>query len=182
MNNKQLPGTKYLIFAGAVLMAFGIVAILLPALAGTAVVIVIGALLLIAGVVQFVQGLRMRSLLHKLLPVVLGIITAICGIAVLAHPVLGTSVLALILAVFFFVEGAWKIIASFSYRATRGWLAMFASGALAIVLGFLIWRQWPLSDLLAVGILVGVDLLMTGASMVVLGITMRKIITVTAMK
>jgi uncharacterized membrane protein HdeD (DUF308 family) len=176
MSKKSLPGTKYLMFAGIVLMVFGVVAVLMPAMAGTAVVMVIGGLLLVAGVVQFLQGLRVESWTHKLLPMVLGVITTICGIAVLAHPFLGMSVLALVLAVFFFVEGVWKIIASFSYRAARGWLAMFASGALAIVLGILIWSQWPLSGLWAVGILVGVDLMMTGASMVVLAVTMRKIL------
>ena len=180
MNKKSLPGTKYLMLTGIVLIAFGVVAVILPALAGTTVVMVIGGLLLVAGVVQFVQGLRMGSWLRKLLPVILGTITTICGIAVLAHPFFGLKVLALILAIFFFVEGAWKIAASFSYRPARGWLAMLASGVLALVLAILIWRQWPLSGLWAVGILVGVDLLMTGASMVALAITMRKIIEATA--
>ena len=180
MSKKSLHGTKYLLFAGVVMMVFGVVAVLMPALAGTAIVWVIGGILLVTGIVQFVQGLRVESWIHKLLPIVLGMITTICGIAVLAHPFLGMSILALVLAVFFFVEGVWKIIASFSYRAARGWLAMFASGALAVVLGILIWYQWPLSGLWAVGILVGVDLLMTGASMVVLAVTMRKIIAATA--
>ena len=52
---------------------------------------------------------------------------------------------------------------------------MLASGLLAVVLGFLIFHQWPLSGEWAVGILVGIDLLMTGASMVALALTMRKI-------
>ena len=178
MNKKPLPGTRYLMIVGVVLMVCGVVAIVMPALAGTAVVMVIGVLLLLTGVVQFVHGLRMHSLLHKLMPMVLGVITTICGIAVLAHPFFGMSVLALILAVFFFLEGAWKMLAAFSYRSARGWPTMFASGALAVVLGFLILQQWPLSGLWAVGILVGVDLLITGASMLVLGVTMRKALAV----
>ena len=175
MNKKSLPGTKYLMLTGIVLIAFGVVAVILPALAGTTVVMVIGGLLLVAGVVQFVQGLRMGSWLRKLLPMILGTITTICGIAVLAHPFFGMKVLALILAIFFFIKGAWKIISSFSFRPAKGWLAMLASGLLAVVLGFLIFHQWPLSGEWAVGILVGIDLLMTGASMVALALTMRKI-------
>ncbi len=177
MSKKSLPGIKYLLCAGIVLMGLGLVAIIMPPLAGTAVVWVIGVLLLATGVVECFQGAtRSVSLMHKLFSLVLGIITAVCGIAVLAHPFLGMSVLALVLAVFFFVEGFWKILASFSYRAARGWLAMFASGSLALLLGILIWRQWPLSGLWAVGILVGVDLLMTGTAMVVLALTMRKVV------
>ena len=76
--------------------------------------------------------------------------------------------IALLLAIFFVMEGIWKIIASFSYRPASGWLAILASGVIALVLGLLIWNQWPVSGLWAVGILVGVDLLMTGISMVTL--------------
>jgi uncharacterized membrane protein HdeD (DUF308 family) len=83
--------------------------------------------------------------------------------------------IALLLAIFFVVEGVWKIIASFSYRPAPGWLFMLASGVIALVLGLLIWKQWPVSGLWAVGILVGVDLLMTGVSMVALATTVRRI-------
>ena len=76
----------------------------------------------------------------------------------LAHPWLGLAVLTLVMAVYFVVEGIWKIVASFSFRPATGWLAVLASGVIGLVLGGLIWMQWPLSGLWAVGILVGVDL------------------------
>jgi uncharacterized membrane protein HdeD (DUF308 family) len=85
------------------------------------------------------------------------------------------KLIALLLAIFFVMEGIWKIIASFSYRPASGWLLMLASGVIALVLGLLIGRQWPLSGLWAIGVLVGVDLLMTGISMVVLASTVRRI-------
>lgn len=176
MSNKTLPGTTYLLCAGILLIVLGVVAIVMPAVAGTAVVWVIGGLLVATGVIECFQAVKSSvSWMHKLFSLVLGVITAICGIAVLAHPFLGMSVLALVLAVFFFVEGVWKILASFSYRAASGWLAMFASGFLALILALLIWQQWPLSGLWAVGILVGVDLLMTGVSMLVLALTIRTV-------
>lgn len=180
MNKNSLPGTKYLMIMGIVLIALGIIAIVTPAFAGKMFVYVIGGLLLVTGVVQFVGGLRQKSWHAKLMPMVLGVITTVCGIAVLGHPIFGMTIFTLILAVFFFVEGFWKIIASFSFRSTNGWPAMFASGALAIVLGLIIWWQWPLSSLWAIGILVGVDLVMTGASMVVISITMRRMLKIMA--
>ncbi len=175
MNKKSLPGTNFLMLAGAILIVLGVIAIMAPAFAGQAFVMVIGGLLLATGLVQLIGGLRQKSWHSKLMPMVLGIITMICGIAVLGHPLFGMRIFTLILAVFFFVEGFWKMVASFSYRPAKGWLAMLASGALAVVLGLIIWWQWPLSSLLAIGILVGVDLTMTGASMVVLSITMRRV-------
>ena len=83
------------------------------------------------------------------------------------------TALTLVLAIFFVVEGIWKIVASFSFRPAPGWLAMLFSGLLGFLLGFLIWKQWPSSAMWAVGLLVGVDLLVTGLSMVALAITVR---------
>jgi uncharacterized membrane protein HdeD (DUF308 family) len=174
MNTLTLPGASRFLLMGIILIVLGAVAVASPAVAGTAVVYVIGALLLLAGAVQAVHGLRSAGWSEKIVPLVMGIITALAGIAVLAHPLLGLAVLALVLAVFFIVEGVWKIVASFSFRPVRGWLAMLISGALALVLGILIWQQWPLSGLWAVGVLVGVDLLSTGASLVLLSMTIRQ--------
>jgi membrane protein HdeD len=164
-----------LMWTGLALMFFGAVAIAAPAIAGKAVMIVIGAVLLVSGVVEVVHALREESLSSKLITLVLGVITAMAGLAVLAHPVVGMTVLALVLAIFFLIEGVAKMIASFSYRPASGWMALFLSGLAGFLLGFMIWRQWPLSGLWAVGILLGVDLLMTGASLLALGMTIRQL-------
>jgi len=164
----------YSMMTGIVLAIFGVIAIATPAVAGTAVVMVIGVVLLVAGVVQFVQGFCEESWSSKLLTMVLGLLAVVCGIGVLGHPILGLTFLTLLLAIFFVVEGIWKIIASFSFRPASGWLFMLASGILGLVLGAIIWSQWPVSGLWAVGILVGVDLLVTGISMIALAMTVRR--------
>lgn len=174
MSTLSLPGASRFLLMGTILILLGALAVASPAVVGTAVVYVIGGMLLLAGVVQVVHGLRSTGWSEKIVPLIMGIITGLAGIAVLAHPLLGLTVLALVLAVFFVVEGVWKIVASFSFRPVRGWLAMLISGAVALVLGILIWQQWPLSGLWAVGVLVGVDLLSTGASFVVLSMTIRR--------
>ena len=171
MSTNNLPQTKHFMLTGIVLIVFGVIAIATPAVAGKAVILVIGGVLLVAGLVQLVQGWRAESWSSRLPPLILGLLTAGCGLGVLGHPVLGLKFLTVLLAVFFVVEGIWKIIASFSFRPAPGWLFMLASGALGLVLGMLIWRQWPLSGLWAVGILVGIDLLVTGVSMLALSIT-----------
>jgi uncharacterized membrane protein HdeD (DUF308 family) len=79
------------------------------------------------------------------------------------------------MAIFFAVEGIWKIFASFRYRPASGWLALFASGIVALVLGLIIWRQWPISGLWAIGVLVGVNLVMTGISMIAIAMTVRRL-------
>ena len=174
MTTNSLPQTKHFTLTGIVMILFGVVAIATPALAGKAVVMVIGAVLLVVGVVQIVSGLRSEGWSSKLPPVVLGAIATFCGLGLLGEPWTGMKFIALLLAIFFVIEGIWKIIVSFSYRPAPGWLFMLASGALGLLLGLVIWRQWPVSGLWAVGVLVGVDLLMTGVSMVALATTVRR--------
>jgi uncharacterized membrane protein HdeD (DUF308 family) len=152
---------------GILLIVLGIVSILSPAIAGGAVVTVVGLILLVAGVVQVVRAFQMAGS-EKVLTIALGVIAALAGIAVVLHPILGLAFLTLLLVAYFFAEGVWKIIASFRYRPAAGWGWLLSSGILSLVLGWLIWSQWPLSGLWAVGVLVGVNLLGTGASLVTL--------------
>ncbi|NIO42670.1 MAG: HdeD family acid-resistance protein, partial [Burkholderiales bacterium] len=81
---------------------------------------------------------------------------------VIGHPLLGLTFLTLLLVVYFLIEGIWKVIASFRYRPATGWLWLLISGVISLVLGWLIWMQWPISGMWAVGVLVGVNLLSTG--------------------
>ena len=152
---------------GILLIVLGVISILSPAVAGGAVVTVVGLILLVAGVVQVLRALQMAGS-EKLLTIALGVIAALAGIAVVLHPILGLAFLTLLLAVYFVTEGVWKIIAAFRYRPAAGWGWLLGSGVISLVLGWLIWSQWPLSGLWAVGILVGVNLLGTGASLVTL--------------
>lgn len=175
MTEKSTPSASYLMWMGIALMVFGGIAIGAPAFAGKAIVYVIGAILMLTGIVQCVQGFGEESWSRKILGIVLGAITAICGLAVLAHPLFGLTMLTLVLAFFFVIEGIWKVVISFSYRPAQGWIAMLISGLLGFLLGFIIWRQWPISGMWAVGVLIGVDLLMTGISMVALAMTIKHV-------
>lgn len=175
MNDTKKPSVTWLYVMGILTAVMGVIAIGSPAVAGTAVVYIVGAVMLIVGVTQIVTGLRAEGWSHKIMPLVLGGVTLVGGIATLAHPVLGLEVLTMILAAYFVAEGIWKVIASFSFRPAQGWLAVLFSGIITWVLGAMIWMQWPASGLWAIGILVGVDLLMTGISMILLASTLSQV-------
>lgn len=173
MTLDKIPSGNRFLLIGIMLAVLGLAAILSPSIAGGAVVYVIGGFLILTGAVQLVTGWRADSFTSKLTSVVQGAIGTTAGIAVLAHPFYGLAALSLVLAVFFFVDGLWKIVNSFSYRPAAGWLAVLASGIIAVALGWMIWRQWPVSGLWAVGILVGVDLLSTGLALITLALTWK---------
>lgn len=175
MNKKKLPGVAMLTFLGIVLIVFGVICLVSPAIAGGAITYVVGALLAAAGLIQVIQGLREPAWASKLLPIILGCIMIVAGVSVLAHPWIGMTVLTIVLAVSFVLEGCWKIFASFAFRPAVGWLGLLLSGIIAIVIGGLIWAEWPASALWAIGVLVGVDLMMTGVAMVALATTVRQV-------
>ena len=175
MNSVGSEVGKRLMPGGIVLIVLGAIAVVTPVLAGGAVVIIIGIVMLVAGTGQFIQGMRAQTRGDKIMPIVLGSITGLCGILVIGHPLLGLGFLTLLLALFFVIEGLWKIISSFSYRPSRAWLWMLVSGFLSLLLGLLIWSQWPVSGMWVVGLLVGIDLLFTGISMVVLASALRRL-------
>jgi len=150
---------------GIVLIVLGMAAIVTPAAAGSAVVVVIGIILLGAGVAAAIRGLQGDTAMEKVLGLVVGVVTALAGVAVLANPLFGLGLLTLLLAGYFLVDGACKVVVSFRFRPASGWTWLLLSGAVSLLLGALIWSQWPMSGLWAVGVLVGLNLISTGLAM-----------------
>ena len=120
------------------------------------------------------SGLKAEASKEKTIGLTLGIITALAGIAIIGHPLFGLAFLTLLLVGYFVVEGVWKIVVSFQYMPATGSKWLLASGVLSLVLGLLIWNQWPVSGMWAVGVLVGVNLLGTGLALVTLASTLNR--------
>jgi uncharacterized membrane protein HdeD (DUF308 family) len=170
----KIPKGNWLLVTGVLLALLGIGSMIAPAIAGNAVVYLIGGLLLLTGLIQLMAGWQTESWHAKLSSLIHGGVVTVVGIAVMAHPFYGLAALSLVLAFFFAAEGVWKIFSSFSYRPVPGWIALLMSGLLDFILGILIWQQWPVSGLWAVGILVGVNLLSTGMALVALAMTWKR--------
>ena len=143
MAELKIPKGNWLFVTGIILVLLGVGSMISPAIAGNAVVYLIGGLLLITGLIQLLAGWQAESWRQKLGSLIHGGIAAVGGIAVMAHPFYGLAALSLVLAIFFAVEGIWKIVSSFSWRPVPGWIALLMSGALDLILGIMIWRQWP---------------------------------------
>ena len=175
MNNTTAPSSGRLKTLGFISIALGIVALASPAIAANAVIIVVGLTLLASGIAQIVNGFSGDSWGDRGMPLILGAITCLGGVFILTHKFFGLGVLSLVIIIYFVVEGLWKIIASFRFRPNPGWIWFLLGGILSLLLGLLIWNQWPLSGIIAVGVLVGVDLLTTGITLVILGSAVKSL-------
>jgi len=110
-----------------------------------------------------------------ILTFVMGGLTVVAGLLVIAHPLAGLKFLTLLLIAYFVVEGLVQIAHAFSLRPISGWGWTLFSGIVSLLLGIMLWRQWPLSGAWAVGVLIGVRILFTGWSMVALGMAGREV-------
>jgi uncharacterized membrane protein HdeD (DUF308 family) len=155
----ELPRLRrWLIAAGVLALITGIVAIAVPVLASVATAILIGWVLVVAGVAMTARVVSHRSLLRGLEAVV----TLIAGLYLLVFPLSGTVTLTFVLAVWFFASGVLKLTHAFSRGSgAESWAAGLA-GVLSIILGFLVAAGLPSSAAWALGLVVGIDLLFWG--------------------
>ncbi|HEU0058561.1 MAG TPA: DUF308 domain-containing protein [Hyphomicrobiaceae bacterium] len=170
-----VPRLNRLTWLGWAIVVLGILAILAPLMAGKATVILVALLLLLAGLAQFFDAWQSRqSLSSRVLTLVLGATATIAAIFMLAHPVLGLRVLTGLLVAYLMAEGLWKIAVSLRNRHWAGYGWLLLSGVLSLLLGILIWRQWPLAGTSALGILIGVNLVCTGVALLALAQSMHE--------
>ena len=160
---------------GVLTIIAGVLCMALPGIAGLSVITMIGILVLVAGIFRMMWAFRAGSFGRGLLVFAIGALTLLCGLILLAHPILASGVFTILLAVYFVVDGISEIGTGVSNRGVSGsgWL-MFA-GVVSIILGVMIWRQFPLSGMWAIGILFGIKLLFVGVLMLTGGSALRTI-------
>ncbi len=112
----------------------------------------------------------MGSFGHGLLVFVLGALAIIIGGYMISRPGMALGTLTLVLAVYFAVDGVFQILWAFRLRPIKGWGWALFSGIVSLALGVMIWRQFPVSGVWAVGTLAGIQMVFGGS---VCGIGLR---------
>jgi uncharacterized membrane protein HdeD (DUF308 family) len=165
----------FLIFLGVLTVIFGVVAIGSPLITGVAVAVFVGFLLLASGVAQVVHALKSKQWGTGFWGTVIGVLGVAAGLLMIFRPLVGLVTMTILLAIYFLVDGVSEIIAAVKIKPDQGWGWVLFNGIIAVVLGLMIWRQWPVSGAWAIGLLVGIHILMTGWSMIILGTGARRI-------
>ena len=164
-----------LIILGVLTVILGVLAMMSPMMAGMAVSMMVGFLLILAGITRTIFAFKAQSWGKGILAFVLGLLTLLVGLAMVFRPVLGLTSLTLVLAAYFFIDGIFEIFEAFELKPLKGWGWMLFGGIVSVLLGFMIWRQWPVSGAWAIGILVGIKLIFAGWAMVGIGAAGRSI-------
>lgn len=159
------PSLKLL---GILTIILGILAIISPLMTGLSVVVLVGFLVLAGGVARLLWAFRAGSLGRGMLQFALGFLTLICGLVLVTDPLVGSGILTILLAVYLVFDGVSEIMAALRAKPEPGWGWLLFGGIVSLLLGIMIWRQFPLSGGWAIGLILGFKLLVVG--MIMLGV------------
>ena len=96
------------------------------------------------------------------------------GVYLILHPVLAVASLTLVLASLFLIEGVLDIVLFVKMRSVGGSSWVLLDGIITLLLGLMIYMQWPSSSAWAIGTLVGVSMIISGVTRVMMSLAVRK--------
>lgn len=165
---------KSALAVGAVLMVLGIAAILFPFTAAVATELVVGAVLVFAGVFELIAGARAVAAGDRLWPIALGLAAIAAGVLLLAFPLAGMLSLAFVVGVLLVTQGVMRALYAWRrwHAPGAGW--WLAGGLLATLLGALILLLWPDIAPWLLGVLVGIDLIVSGWRNAAIALAVRR--------
>jgi uncharacterized membrane protein HdeD (DUF308 family) len=169
----------FLVIFGVLLGMLGLIAVAAPLAAGIAVDVFVGLMAISRGAMQLYYGIKVRHWGQRfgtymgIGSILVGLLSLVVGVLLLINPFAGLKFLTLALAAYLVLVGGFEILHAFELSSVRGWGYVLASGFLGVVLGIMIWQQWPLSGQWAIGVVVGTSFVLSGGSMAMLGLAGR---------
>jgi uncharacterized membrane protein HdeD (DUF308 family) len=166
---------KAFLVEGILLAVMGLAALLLPQLAGLAVAILLGWLFLISGIGGLLVTFWAREMPGFWWSLISAVLAIGAGIILLAQPVQGTLTLTIVVGAYFLAEGVATIMYALEHRRelSERWSWLLVSGVMDLLIAAVIVIGLPGSALWAVGLLVGINLLFGGASLVGMALAAR---------
>jgi uncharacterized membrane protein HdeD (DUF308 family) len=159
---------KLFLTEGVILVVLGFLAIAVPMVAGLAVTILFGWLFLISGIVGLYATFAMRNAPGFWWSLLSGVLGVVVGLWLLVQPAAGLVSLTYLLIAFFIIEGVATIMFALDHRAalTGRWRWMLTSGIIDLFLAAVILAGLPGAVAWALGLIVGINMIFGGASMV----------------
>ncbi|MFI5668379.1 HdeD family acid-resistance protein [Streptomyces sp. NPDC051704] len=160
---------------GVLLVVAGLIGLFYASFATLTTMFLFGWLLLAGGLVGLVQAFQSRKSNHFWLAVVVAAINIAAGFVILRRPEASAEALTMFAALFFLIGGVFRLAGGLVVRGTNLWVNL-VQGAFGILLGFLVLANWPSSSLYVIGIFFSLALLFDGLSLVLLGLSARRIL------
>lgn len=161
---------------GIFLVILGALSVWAPQVSGKTLAVIIGILLIFGGIGRTTFSWIAPSWGSALLRAAAGVLTVIAGVYILMQPEVGSRALAIVLMFYLFADGITSLIVALKLPPVvsgGGWMLLGSVASIAV--GVLMWMQWPASGEMAVGVLIGIKLILDGVSLIGLG-TVAKVV------
>lgn len=157
---------------GIVLIVAGTIALGSAFLMTVFSMMLLGWLMIVGGVLEAIHAFGCKKWSGFFIDLLTGILYLVVGFMIVANPEASAVALTLLMAMFLIFGGIFRVVLALVVRYQHwGWVLLH--GAINLVLGILIWRQWPLSGLWVIGLFVGIDMIFNGWSLVMLGLAAK---------
>jgi uncharacterized membrane protein HdeD (DUF308 family) len=167
---------KWLLFIGILTTILGFVGLAMGVMMTIVSILYFGFMVIFGGMLHLFNTPSLDGWKNKLLAGLIGILYIVSGMVIISYPAASASWFTLFIAAFLMVSGIFRIIAgSMSRDELKGWGWMVFSGVLALVLGGMIYAQWPYSGLWVIGLFVSLELLMQGFAMLSVAMATRSL-------
>ncbi len=166
---------KAVLIEGILFVVLGLAAIIVPAFASLAITIFLGWLFVVSGAFGLAMTFWERHLPGFWWSLLSAVLALGAGLALLVRPVQGTLTLTLIVGAYFLVEGIFTIMYALAHRRdlSQRWGWLLGSGVVDLILAGLIIAGLPGSAVWAIGLLVGIDMVFGGASLISMALAAR---------
>ncbi len=163
----------WLLLLGIVQVICGALALVIPVAASLAAAIVFGAVLLVAGVFQCMHAFRLGALKGRALQALGGVLYIAVGILILLFPLTGALTLTIAVGALLVADGVVRCALAYRLRPSDSWGWFLVAGIASLAVGILLLVDWPFTGFWALGILLGVNLLISGVINCALAVTFR---------
>lgn len=167
-------GHKRLLWSGIAFFLLVVTALFFPGFTSLSIDLIIGWILFFVGLTTFYYAFSYEGTGPFFGALLSSLLTLGLGIVMVFRPGIGLLALTLVIAGLFIVDGAFKLFLAIEIRRMRGWIWVLISAIASIVLGFLIAAEIPSSALYTIGILVGLNFVITGISLLALAQSAKK--------
>jgi uncharacterized membrane protein HdeD (DUF308 family) len=156
------------------LIIAGLFAICVPLISGVGITLLFGWLMILSGITHFIFAFKTHTTGGVIWELIIGAIYLFTGFYLIFHPLDALLVLTLILACYLFFEAIAEFIQYFQLRPRHGAGWILVDGVITLILAIMIWRSWPASSVWVIGTLVGISMLFSGFSRLMLSLAAKR--------
>lgn len=164
---------KKFFILGIICIVLGALALLDTVLVTVASVVILGMLLLAAGMIQIYHSFSIQGWGSFFFSLGIGVLYCIGGILLMKEPVAGSIFLTAFIALCFVLGGAMRAILATQHTSIKGWWIVLLSGLLSMLVGVFLYAYLPWSGLWFIGTLLGIDLIFSGAGWLNFGLALK---------